>query len=165
MRGNTLWIIVSVYGRRFLLGKFLQGWHMYAMNDRSRQFSGLLRNDAEDRYVGETSKQARFIAIEKRITTRYREAQAFTMPVTCHHCFEPCRHVLSSKLLGTHPPSTYLHIPSFSCRPAMTNEHYYARFRIQSAILVHLQWQYPVPAKDEPYMQAICPTIMRVFAR
>lgn len=84
------------------------------MSDRSRQFSGLLRNGAEDRRsrrAGRPSKQARFIAIEKRITTRYREAQALTMPVTCHHCFEPCRHVLSSKLAGTHPPSTYLHIP------------------------------------------------------
>lgn len=46
------------------------------------------------------------------------------MPVTCHHCFELCRHVLSSKLAGTHPPSTYLHIPPFACRPATTNEHH-----------------------------------------
>lgn len=51
-----------------------------------------------------------FIAIEKRITTWHREAPVLTMPVTCHHCFELCRHGLSSKLAGTHPLS-----PSLTC--------------------------------------------------
>lgn len=105
----------------------------------SRQFSGLARNGAEGyrrRRAGRPSKQARFIAIEKRITTRHREAPALTMPVTCHHLFELCRRTLSSKLAGTHPTSTHLHVrlPTlFSpCRDQWTPP--YARFRIQSDI-------------------------------
>lgn len=44
-----------------LLGKS-QGWHIYAyaMSDHSRQFSGLLRNNAVDRHVGEpTDRQSK----------------------------------------------------------------------------------------------------------
>lgn len=105
-----------------------------------------------------------FIAIEKRITTWHREAPVLTMPVTCHHCFELCRHALSSKLAGTHPP------PSLTC---------------MSLPLVVLPWQMnttvcsisnligyirpPAMArfslKNESHMQVVCSVIMRVFWR
>lgn len=76
------------------------------------------------RSAASASRQSKlgFIAIEKRITTWHREAPVLTMPVTCHHCFELCRHALSSKLAGTHPS---LRLPACpACRSAMANEHH-----------------------------------------
>lgn len=167
-KGGILQIIVSVYERRSCPASLFKG-STCLRHKRSqsvifrvapKQRGRLLR-----RRVDRPSKQAWFIAIEKRITTRHREAQALTMPVTCHHCFEPCRHVLSSKLAGTHPPSTYLHISPFACRSATTNEHHtmlnFGSNRLYSSTC---NSNSPLQSKDEPCMQAICPINIRVFA-
>lgn len=70
-------------------------------------------------------KAARFIAIEKRITTRYREAQ---ISQCRSHVTIALNYAATFFLLSTsvriHPPSTYLRTSPYACRPATTNEHH-----------------------------------------
>jgi len=89
------------------------------------------------------SKQARFIAIEKRITTWHREAPVLTMPVTCHHRFELCRRALSSKLADSIPPPllTYVLPPALACGPAGS------QWTPHSTLHFESNWLYLQPAR------------------
>jgi len=114
------------------------------------------------------SKQARFIAIEKRITTWHREAPVLTMPVTCHHRFELCRRALSSKLADSIPPPllTYVLPPALACGPAGSQWTPHSMLHFESNRLYLQRARFSLKnAPLDAYMQTICPAIMRVFAR
>jgi len=118
-RVYRVWIIVSVYGKTHAGSS----WRIYAYATRDRVGSFQGCPETERRAIVSASRPA-VKAIEKRITTRHREAPALTMPVTCHHLFELCRRTRSFKLADTHPTSTHLHAAPLSSRPAMANEHH-----------------------------------------
>lgn len=128
---------------------------LFPCHEREAQFSGRLRNEAEGqparRRAGRQSKP-RFIAIEKRITTRYREALR-SLQCRSHVTITLNRaamlFLLSSPICASHLLSTYLRASSSTRlwlyqQPVNTTP--YARFRIQSVIPATAR----LCLKDEP---------------